>query len=83
MACVLRLVAPTAKALVQVELAIAIHVMAVSSLQIRQPIARDVYESCDCSAQDACSNQDDPDLTCICQLLYMPQYPTSASIKVP
>jgi len=82
MACLLRLVAPTAKALVQVELAITIHIMAVSRLEIGQPIACDIYECRDCSAQDTRSDQDDPDLTCICQLLDMPQDPTSASIKV-
>jgi len=82
MACVLRFVAPTAKALVQVELAITIHIVTVSSLEIGQPIACDIYECCDCYAQDARSDQDDPDLTCICQLLYMPQHTTGTSIKV-
>lgn len=67
--------APTAKALVQVELPISTiiaNVFAVPCLQVTQPITRHIDERRDAAAQDARRNEDDPDLTRIYQLLDRP-----------
>jgi hypothetical protein len=63
--------APTTKALVQVEPSISINVVTIASLEICKPVTRHINEGRDTAAQYTGSNQNDPDLTCIRQLLHM------------
>ena len=80
MTSLLFLDSPTTKALVQVEPPISINIMTITRLEICQPITRHVDKGCNTSAQYAGSNQNDPDLTCIRQLLDMAKYTTGTRV---
>jgi hypothetical protein len=80
MTCLFCLMSPTAEALVQPKSPIAINVMAVASFEIGKPITRDIYKCSDTSTEYASCDQYNPHLTCIHELLQMPEYPAGASV---
>ena len=76
------LVAPATKALVQVKSPVAIDIAAVARLQVSQPIARDVNESSNAAAQNARSDQDQPYLAGVGQLLDISHEARRARVEV-
>lgn len=59
---------PTTKALIKIEPAISINISTISRLQIAQPIACDINERSNTTAQYARSDEDNPHLTRIGEL---------------
>ena len=75
-------VAPAAKPLVQVEAAIAVYIAAVSHLQVAEPIAHNVNEGRDGSAQHTSGNQNEPYLARVGNLLDMAQQARGTRVQV-
>lgn len=73
---------PAAKAFTQIKPAVSLSVATIPRLQIRQPIAHDINEGRNASAQYTCGNEDKPNLTCVRQLLDMTQDTARASVQV-
>lgn len=79
--CVLA-ISPAAEPFVQVESTVPIHIATIAHLEVTQPIAHDINESSDGSTQHTGSDQDEPYLTRVRNLLHMTQDPRCARIEV-
>jgi hypothetical protein len=74
--------APTTEGLVQVELSLVVNIAAYASLQVPHPITGNIDACCDAPYSDACRNEDQPNMTGICQHPKLPKNSGSAREQI-